>query len=191
MIGDVNIAMTEVCEFRPVLRIHKPNLHLVDEGVLACFLHLALSFGAFIWPDVIVGQGVIDNLHAHLDRHLITGGAVFAEQVFEDEDRHVGSDLDLANEILADHLARENAVDLVVEEIAGWGLGVCHGHIARETGSAADWASTASVSGSTTTTRTELQSSRSSIRPTLASVLGATCSRPVSRSSLAPMAMPA
>ena len=79
VIGDVNIAMTEVCEFRPVLRINKPHLHLVDEGVLACFLHLALSFGAFIRPDVIVGQGVIDNLHAHLNRHLIAGGAVFAE----------------------------------------------------------------------------------------------------------------
>jgi hypothetical protein len=187
----MNVAMAEVAHFRPVLRIDKPHLHLVDEGVLAGFLHLALGFGAFIGPDVVFRQGVVDNLHAHLDGHLIAGGAVFSQEVFENKHRHIGADLDLAHEILPDHLAGEDAVDLVVEKVAGWGLGVRHGQIARETGSAADWASTASVSGSTTTTRMEAQSSRSSIRPRLAALLGVTWSKPVSRSSLAPMAMPA
>ena len=40
------------------------------------------------------------------------------EQELEDEDRHVGADLDLADEVLADDLAGEEAVDLVVERVA-------------------------------------------------------------------------
>jgi hypothetical protein len=40
------------------------------------------------------------------------------EQELEDEDRHVGADLDLADEVLAHDLAGEQPVHLVVERIA-------------------------------------------------------------------------
>ena len=81
---------------------------------LTSLLDLALCLGALIGSDVVVGQGVVHDLQAHLDSHLVAGGAVLAEQVLEDEHRHVGADLDLADQVLANHLAGEDSVDPVV-----------------------------------------------------------------------------
>ena len=83
----------------------------------ALVLDLALGLHRLVGADVVVGQRVVDDLQAHLDRHSVRRGAVLAEQELEDEDRHVGADLDLPDEVLADDLAGEDAVDLVVEGI--------------------------------------------------------------------------
>ena len=52
-------------------------------------------------------ERVVDDLQPGVDGGRVVGGAVLPEQVLEDEDRHVGPDLHLADQILADDLAGE------------------------------------------------------------------------------------
>ena len=73
------------------------------------------------------------------------------------------------HKILADHLAAEHFVYLVIQSVSCGCLLVIHSQIPSFTGNSSDWSMTASVTGSRTTTRTESQSSRVSIMPTFAS----------------------
>ena len=114
-------------------------------------LHLALRLLGLVRADVVVGQRVVDDLQAHLDGHLVRRRAVLPEQVLQDEDGHVRADLHLADQILADDLAGEEAVDLVVEGVARWGREEDHPQIPRFTGISSDWAIRASVVGSCST----------------------------------------
>ena len=116
---DVQVAVTEVDGLGPPLAVGDAYLHLVDEAVTPLVHDHALGLHRLVGPDVVLGKGVVDDLEAHLDRDRVRGGAVLAEQELEHEDRHVGADLDVADEVLADNLAGEGAIDLVVEGVSG------------------------------------------------------------------------
>ena len=100
--------------------------------------------------------------------------------------------LTLRTRSLRTHLAREDPVDLVVEErrapVAARSLMV---RSPRSTGISPDWASTASVAGSSTTMRTESHSSRRASGRCWPRMLGVSCRRRCRGRALAPMAMPA
>ena len=122
---DVEELVAEVDGLGPVVGVDEAHLHLVDEGVLALLLDLALRLRRLVRADVVVRERVVDDLQPHLDRDLVRRGAVLAEQELEDEDRHVRADLHLADQVLADDLAGEEPVHLVVEGIARRGLLRC------------------------------------------------------------------
>ena len=90
---------------------------------LPLLLDAALGLRRFVGPDVVLGQDVVDDFEAHLDRQLVGRGTILAEQVLQDEDRNIDADLDPSDEVLAHDLAGEDTVDLVVERIAGTGGG--------------------------------------------------------------------
>ncbi len=139
VVGDVDVLVAEVRDLRPVLGVDQADLHLVDEGVPAVLLDLALRLGTLVRADVVVGQGVVDHLQPHLDRHLVGRGAVLPEQVLQHEHRNVRADLDLPHQVLADDLAGEDAVDLVVKGVARrGGFGHCWLVVSR-------WSSVVSV----------------------------------------------
>jgi hypothetical protein len=119
VLGDVNELVPEVGDLGPVARVGEPHLHLVDEGVAALLFDTALRLRGLVGTDVVVGKGVVDDLEPHLDRHPVGRRAVLAEEVLQDEHRDIGTDFDLAYQILADDLAREHAVHLVVECVSG------------------------------------------------------------------------
>ena len=115
---DMDELVAEIVDLRPVVGVDKPHLHLVDERMAPVLLDLALRLHRLVGADVVVGEGVVDDLQPHLDRHLVRGGAIFPEEELQNEHGNVGARLDLADEILADDLARENPVRLVVERVA-------------------------------------------------------------------------
>ena len=147
-VGDVDVLVAEVGDLGPVARIDQPHLHLVDEGVPALLLDLALRLRRLVGADVVVGQRLVDDLHPHPDRHLVGRGAVLPEEVLEHEDGDVRPDLHLADEVLADDLAREDASHLVVELVADGDLLFGDPHIPSLTGISSDCPNTASVAGS-------------------------------------------
>lgn len=110
VLGDVDELVPEVLEFGPVLVVvgDVADLHLVDESVLALILHHRLGLVRLVGPHEVRRQRGVDHPHPGVDGHRVVGGAELPEQVFEDENRHVGTDLHLAHEILADHLACEH-----------------------------------------------------------------------------------
>ena len=74
-----------------------------------------LDLLGFVGPDVVLGQNLLDRLQALLDHRLVVRGAVAAEQVFQDVDRHVRPFLDQLGQVLADDLAGEVPVEQVVQ----------------------------------------------------------------------------
>ena len=134
VLGDVHVLVAEVRDLGPVVRVDEADLHLVDEGVLAALLDLAWAFIDSSGADVVVRQRVVDDLQPHLDRDLVRRRAVLPEQELEDEDRHVRADLHLAHEVLADHLAGEQPVHLVVEGVSCGDGAVAHGLHSKSNG---------------------------------------------------------
>ena len=90
-------------------------MHLVDEGVLALVLDQRLGLVRLVGPDEVRGERVVDHPQPGVDGGGVVGGAVLPEQVLQDEDRDVGPDLHLADQILADHLAREDRRRFLVQ----------------------------------------------------------------------------
>ena len=80
-----NLAVPEVHCLGPVQAIDQLHLDLVDEGVAPVLLDLALCLVRLIRTDVVVREGVIDDLQAHLDGRLVRRGAVLPEQVLKDK----------------------------------------------------------------------------------------------------------
>lgn len=113
----MQVAVPEVDSLGPEIGIDEADLDLVDERMPAAVLDLDLSLHRFVRSDVVLRQGVVDDLEAHLDRHLVRRRRVLAEQVLEDEDGDVRAHLHLADKILPDDLAREQAVGLVVKGV--------------------------------------------------------------------------
>ena len=110
MFGDVDVLVAEVLQFGPVLVVvgNVADLHLVDERVLALVLDHRLGFVRLVGPDEVRGQRVVHHLQPGVDGHRVVGGAILPQQVLQDEDRDVGPDLHLADQILADHFARKH-----------------------------------------------------------------------------------
>ena len=110
MLGDVDVLVPEVDQFRPVLVVvgEVADLHLVDERVLALVLDDRLDLVRLVGPDEVRGERVVDHPQPGVDGGRVVGRTVLAEQVLQDEDRDVGPDLDLADQILADDLAGED-----------------------------------------------------------------------------------
>ncbi len=115
--GDVDVLVAEVLQFRPVFVVvgHVADLHFVDEGVLPLVLEQRLGFIRLVGTDEVGRQGVVDHLQTGVDGDGIIGGAVFPQQVLQDEDRDVGSHLHLAHQVLADHLARKHGCRFSVQ----------------------------------------------------------------------------
>src|SRR5262249_13170496 len=116
-----------------------------------------------------------------------------AEQILQDEDRDIDAGLDPADEILADDLAAEDAIGLVVERITDrrrWER-LVHHQTPRRIGISSDWTSTASVAGSGPATRIVAQSSRRSSIATVAGRPGSMVTVLESRSNGASRAIPA
>ena len=111
------ILVPEVDQFRPVLVVvgQVADLHLVDERVLALVLDHRLDLVRLVGPDEVRGDRGVDDPQPGVDGGGIVGGAILPEQVFQDEDRDVRTDLDLADEILADHLPGEDLRGFLVE----------------------------------------------------------------------------
>ena len=159
LVRDMDVAIIEVLALGPVLGVGEPYLHLVDKGVFALLFDSALGFHELVGPDVVFGQRVVDDLQAHLDGHFIRRRAVLAQQKFEHEDRHVGSDLHLADEVFADHFAVKSHGQFLVQSVQRNRNRFCHGsavfiYIPSRTGILLDLASTQSESGSRTTIST-------------------------------------
>ena len=110
MLGDMDVLVPEVDQFRPVLVVvgQVSNLDLVDERVLALVLDERLDLVGFVGTDEVRGERVVDHPQPGIDCRLVVGCTVLAEQVLQDEDGHVCPDLDLADQILADHLPGKN-----------------------------------------------------------------------------------
>ena len=117
VLGDVDVLVPEVDQLGPVLVVvgEVADLHLVDEGVLALVLDQRLGLVRLVGPDEVRGDRGVDHPQPGVDGGGVVGGAILAEQVLQDEDRHVGPDLHLADEILADHLAREDRRGFLVQ----------------------------------------------------------------------------
>ena len=114
-VGDVHEAIPEVDQLGPVLRAVQPHQHLVDEGLPAALLDARLRLHRLVGTDDRIGQGVVDQAQPGLHRNRIIGGAVFAQQVFQDVGRHVGAHFDLAHQVFADDPAGEDLVDLPIQ----------------------------------------------------------------------------
>ena len=56
--------MPKMDEFRPILGLHEPNLHLVDKGMCPLFFNAALGFGRFAATENKIRQGLLDYLDA-------------------------------------------------------------------------------------------------------------------------------
>ena len=65
--------------------------------------------------DVVVGEDLADALDAGLDRRLVIGCGVLAEEVLQDERGHDRVALDGLDQVLAHDRAAEDVVDLLVE----------------------------------------------------------------------------
>jgi hypothetical protein len=117
---DVDELAAEIVHFGPVIGIDQPYANLVDESPAPLLLDLALGAHRLVGADVVVGQGVVDHLQAHLDRHVVGRGAIFSEQELQHEHRDIGADLHATHQILAHHLAGEGAIGLVVEGVSRW-----------------------------------------------------------------------
>ena len=117
MLGDVDELVAEVHQFGPVLVVvgEVADLHLVDEGVLALVLDHRLGFVRLVGPDEVRRQRVVDHPQPGVDGRRVVGGTVLAQQVLQDEDRDVGPDLHLADQVLADHFAREDRRRFLIE----------------------------------------------------------------------------
>ena len=57
----------------------------------------------------------VDHPQPGVDGGGVVGRTVLPEQVLQDEDRHVGPDLDLADQILADHLPRKDLCRFLIK----------------------------------------------------------------------------
>ena len=119
VLGDVDVLVAEVREVGPelVLARDEPDVDLVDEAVLALPLELRLRLLGLVGSDEVLLQSLVDDLEAGRDRRRVVGRAVLAEQELKDVDGHVGADLDLADEVLADDPARERVVGQAVERV--------------------------------------------------------------------------
>ena len=97
-------------------------------------LDLALRLHRLVGADIVVGERVVDDLQAHLDRHFVGRRAVFSQQELEDENRNVGADLHLSDEILSDDLAGESRLTLSSSASRAGALLITHSLIITRTG---------------------------------------------------------
>ena len=65
--------------------------------------------------DEIVRQCGVHQPQSGLNRMWIVGGAVLTEQVLQDVDGDIGTDLDLAHQILAHHFPGEYGIGFMVK----------------------------------------------------------------------------
>ena len=65
--------------------------------------------------DVVLAKDFLDGLDPRLDRRLVIGGAVLAEQELQDVGRDNCIALYRLDQVLANHEAREAFVDLVIQ----------------------------------------------------------------------------
>ena len=82
-------------------------------------LSSALAFSDSSGRMKFSAQRLVDDLEPGRDRGRVVGRAVLPEQELEDVDGHVGADLDLADEVLADDAAGEVPVGQLVEAVVG------------------------------------------------------------------------
>jgi hypothetical protein len=146
VLGDVDVLVAEVGELGPIVGVDEAHPDLVDERPAASLFDLALGLHRLVRADVVLGEGVVHHLKAHLDRHLVRRRAVFAEQELQDKHRHVRADLHLTDEVFADDTPGEDAVDLVIKRVALW-------EVAHESLSSAHLGATALTTLTATTRR--------------------------------------
>jgi len=115
-IRDMDELVSKVLQLGPVLVVVRdiPHLNLVDEGVVAFVLDHRLSLVGLVRSDKVRGDGVIHHPEPGLDSYRVIGCTVFAEQVFEHEDRDTRPDLHLSHEVLANHLACKDGRGLLI-----------------------------------------------------------------------------
>ena len=97
---------------RPVLILtrHEPNIDLVDEAELAAALDLSLRLLRFVRSNEVLDKGLANHFEPGLDRVRVIGCAVLAEQELQHVHGDVRPNLDLADQVLADHAAGEDCV---------------------------------------------------------------------------------
>ena len=100
--------------------VHVPLLverhrHLVDDLQAAPLPDRGLHLLGFVGPDVVLGQDLLDRPQPVLDHRLVVRGAVAAQQIFQDVDRHVRTFLDQLGQVLANDLAGEVPVQEIVQ----------------------------------------------------------------------------
>jgi hypothetical protein len=106
----VQEAISEVRQLSPVLLLQRADANLVDEIRAALVLESELGLVRFVRADKILADRVVDHAEPGLDRVRVVGGAVLPEQVLEYINRDVRADLDLSDEIFADHLSAEHLI---------------------------------------------------------------------------------
>jgi hypothetical protein len=119
VLGNVHELVTEVGQRRPelVLAGEQADVDLIDQAVLALALEGSLGLLGLVGADEVLGQRLADDLQPGFDRGRVVGRAVLAEQELEHVHGHVGADLHLADEVLADHPAAEHLVGVPVERV--------------------------------------------------------------------------
>ncbi len=114
-VGNMHEPIAEVDQLGPVLRAVQAHQHFVNEGLPVALFDARLGLHRFVGPDDRIGQGAVDQAQPGLHRHRVIGGAVFAQQVFQDVGRHVGAHFDLAYQVLADDPTGEELVNLAIQ----------------------------------------------------------------------------
>ncbi len=88
---------------------------LVDDLVAALLLDRGSHESGLVSVNVVLSEDVLDPFNSGVDRVFVIGGAVLAEQVFQDVTRDDGISLHQFRQVFPDHKTRENLVDFLVQ----------------------------------------------------------------------------
>jgi len=77
--------------------------------VLALVLDHRLRLVGLIGSDEVGTDRGVHDAKPRLDGRRVIGGAILAEKVLEDKDRHIRPDLHLSDEVLANYLPGKNS----------------------------------------------------------------------------------
>ena len=114
---DQHLLDAKVGEFRliDIRLVVQRHADLVDDLVAPLLLDVGADQPRLVAMDIMLAQDLLDRLDAGLDGRLVAGGAILAQQIFQHVGGHDGVALDRLDEVLADHQAREVAVDFPVQ----------------------------------------------------------------------------
>ena len=101
--------------FVDILLVVQINTDLVDDLVAPFFLDVRSDQACLVTVHVMLAQDLPDRFDAGLNGRLVVGGAILAQQVFEDVGGNDGIALDGLDEILADDKTGEMGVDFLVQ----------------------------------------------------------------------------
>ena len=107
---DVDVVEVEVGQPGPVLVVglHETDRYFVDDLVGRVLLDRGLDYLALVGLHVLRGQGLADELQALLDRLVVGGGTVLAQQELDDKRGHPEGAAHTTQEVLADYQSGED-----------------------------------------------------------------------------------